>query len=98
MMTTTKTVADLTTRELDNLRAERDGHAHSNGSDSAFDGQDWKIERVTVRRDSMFRFLVEGVNLNCHDGEYGHRIHWLVPSIADRRYNLNDAVFVREGV
>lgn len=51
--------------------------------------KDWKVHKVTDRGCGIYRYRVEGENLNFPPCHPDRRFSWDVPSIADERYDLS---------
>lgn len=89
--------APLTEGQVYSLRAERDGwDLPYSGKTFAFDGQDWKIDRVTVGNlRGHYPFHVEGRNLNEPPESSDYRFSWSVPRLDDHRFDLSEAIIIR---
>jgi hypothetical protein len=95
-------IGSLTPDQLHSLASTRASHDRrdfgldDDGSATASEPQDWKVERVEVYDPRQrYPYRVEGINLNCQPEDYGYRFSWRVCSLDNHRYDLSEAVVVR---
>lgn len=53
---------------------------------------DWRVDELTdLGPTEFYRYRIIGENMNCREGEYGHRFCWRVPALCWRYFWLAEA-------